>query len=215
MRVRRWLALLMLGLALFSAAPLLAAPIMPASSAAGERRIFVTSNGWHSGIVVARADLPEAVLPEVADFASAAFLEFGWGDADFYTTPRAGLGLALLAAFPGPAVMHIAGLRDHPAMVYPTVTVLSMVLTDQQLQRLVVHIAASVARTGTGRVPSNAPGLYEFSKFYPATGRFSAFNTCNTWTARALAAAGLAVDPDGVQSADELLRRIRPLMQPG
>ena len=46
--------------------------------------IFVTSDGWHSGIIVAKSDLPPDRLPETADFPEACFLEFGWGDAVSY-----------------------------------------------------------------------------------------------------------------------------------
>ena len=43
---------------------------LPCQAAADEtkRIVHVTSNGWHSGIVIARADLPESAIPETADF---------------------------------------------------------------------------------------------------------------------------------------------------
>ncbi|MFN0042055.1 MAG: DUF2459 domain-containing protein [Alphaproteobacteria bacterium] len=179
-----------------------------------DRLIFVTSNGWHSGIVVARSAVSLAVLPEAADFPEATYLEFGWGDADYYPAPRPTFGLALLAALPGPAVIHLSGLADHPAKIFPTVTLLAVPLSDGGLERLITHLAASFDRAGAVRVKPSARGLYSFSQFYPATGKFHLFNTCNTWTARALAAAGLAIDPDGVQTAAELVTRVRPLAQP-
>jgi uncharacterized protein (TIGR02117 family) len=182
-----------------------------ASAAAGERRIFVTSNSWHSGIVLARADVPLETIPEAADFPDAAYLEFGWGDAVYYPTPRAGLGLALGAMFPGPAVLHIAGLPDHPGRVFPTARVVEFSLSEHALARLLAHLAASIDRGGAPRAESHAAGLYAFSRFYPATGRFHLFNTCNTWTARALQAAGLAIEADGVQTVDDLMARLAPL----
>ncbi len=94
-----------------------------APGAAAERLIFVTSNGWHSGIVVARADLPEAAIPEIADFPDAVFFEFGWGDAAYYPARRPTFDLAMRAALPGPAVVHLLGLIAHPSAVFPTATV--------------------------------------------------------------------------------------------
>ncbi|MDE0205085.1 MAG: DUF2459 domain-containing protein, partial [Candidatus Tectomicrobia bacterium] len=45
------------------------------------RLIHVTSNGWHTAIVVpAQALADSGAIPEAADFPDAAFLEFGWGD---------------------------------------------------------------------------------------------------------------------------------------
>lgn len=176
-------------------------------------RIFVTSNGWHSGIVIARSDVPLAAIPEAADFPEAAYFEFGWGDAEYYPAPRPTFGLALRAALPGPAVIHMSGLPDHPAEVFPTATVLAVPLPDGGLERLIAYLAASFDRAGAERATPSARGLYGFSQFYPATGKFHVFNTCNTWTASALAAAGLDVEADGVQTADDLVRRVRPIAQ--
>jgi uncharacterized protein (TIGR02117 family) len=182
-----------------------------APGVAAERLIFVTSNGWHSGIVVARADLPPSAIPEIADFPDAVAFEFGWGDAAYYPARQPTLGLALSAALPGPAVLHLSGLPGAPADVFPSATVLALGLTDAGFARLIAFLGSSVERAGGPRAVATAPGLYPFSRFYPATGRFHAFNTCNTWTARGLAAAGVAIEPEGVQTADELIARLRPL----
>ena len=205
-----------IGLAL-SAGVASCAPETPAASrgSAGAHLVLVTSNGWHSGIVLARAQVPLAVIPEVAAFPDASHIEFGWGDAEYYPAPRPTLGLALRAAFPGPALMHVSGLPGHPAQVFPASTVLRLRLDDTQMPRLVAALAASFERAASfdraGEVRVGTAGIYAFSRFFPATGRFHVFNTCNTWTARILAEAGLPVVPDGVQTADELMRRLRPL----
>ncbi len=183
----------------------------PPSWAAAERLIFVTSNGWHSGIVVARADLPPDAIPEAADFPDAAYVAFGWGDAEYYPARHPTIGLALGAALPGPAVLHVSGLWGPPAEVFPSATVLAVALTDAGLAQLIAFLGSSFDRGGAARATANAPGLYPFSRFYPATGRFHLFNTCNTWTANGLAAAGVAIAAEGVQTADELVDRLRPL----
>ena len=68
-------------------------------SVAGKVTIHVTSNGWHTGIVVPRAALPADVIPEAVDFGDARYLSFGWGDAAYYPAPQPGLELLLSAAF--------------------------------------------------------------------------------------------------------------------
>lgn len=186
--------------------------LAPAFALAREaaHRIWVASNGWHSGIVLARADVPESVIPEIADFPHARFFEFGWGDAEFYPAREAGAWLALRAAFPGPAVMHVAGLPDHPARLWPQVTILPFAVDTQGLRRLLVFLRHSFDRAGAGRAEVTARGIYPFSLFYPATGRFHLFNTCNTWTAQALTAMGLGASLGGVNTAEDLISRIRP-----
>jgi uncharacterized protein (TIGR02117 family) len=186
--------------------------LAPAFALAREaaQRIWVASNGWHSGIVLARADVPESVIPEIADFPHARFFEFGWGDAEFYPAREAGAWLALRAAFPGPAVMHVAGLPDHPARLWPQVTILPFAVDTQGLRRLLVFLRNSFDRAGAGRAEVTARGIYPFSLFYPATGRFHLFNNCNTWTAQALTAMGLGASLGGVNTAEDLISRIRP-----
>jgi uncharacterized protein (TIGR02117 family) len=179
-------------------------------AASAERRFWVVSNGWHSGVVLARADVPAHVIPEIADFPHAQFFEFGWGDAEFYPAREAGAWLALRAAFPGPAVLHLAGLPDHPARIWPNVTILPFAVDADGLRSLLGFLRQSFDRAGAGRATVTARGIYPFSLFYPATGRFHLFNTCNTWTAQALAAMGLGASLGGVKTADDLISRIRP-----
>ena len=190
----------------------LAAVIAAASSAVSDERhtVYVSSNGWHTGIVVAVKDIPEDRIPEAADFAAAEWLEFGWGDADFYPEPEAGILAAIGAAFPGPAVMHVAGLNARPSEFYVEVEEIALELARAEFTLLVDYLHDSFAREGE-RAASAAPGLYSFSKFYPAVGTFSLANTCNTWTARGLESAGIAVRARGVQRAEDLMRQLRPL----
>jgi len=185
---------------------------LPALAFASETplRVLVVSNGWHSGIALARADVPEAIIPEIADFPHARFFEFGWGDAEFYPAQEAGAWLALRAAFPGPAVLHLAGLPDHPARLWPNVTILSFAVSADGLRRVLVYLRESFNRAGAGRAVVSARGIYPFSLFYPAMGRFHVFNTCNSWTAQALTAMGLPASLGGVNTADDLVARIRP-----
>jgi uncharacterized protein (TIGR02117 family) len=172
--------------------------------------IHVVSNGWHTGIVVARAALPAGAIPEAADFPDAPYLEFGWGDAEYYPTPRPTLGMALRAALvPSPAVVHLVGLPGHPRDVFPTAEVVELRLSPTGFRKLVDYLDDTFARGGAERVPASAPGLYRFSLFYPAKGEFHLFNTCNTWTARALEAAGWPVQVSGTVRAEDLMAQVR------
>jgi hypothetical protein len=106
--------------------------------------------------------------------------------------------------------MHVAGLPDHPARLWPQVTILPFAVDTQGLRRLLVFLRHSFDRAGAGRAEVTARGIYPFSLFYPATGRFHLFNNCNTWTAQALTAMGLGASLGGVNTAEDLISRIRP-----
>ena len=184
---------------------------MAAAEAPGEKIVFVTSNGWHSGIVIARGDLPAGAIPETADFRDAAYFEFGWGDSEYYPAPRKTFAMTLGAAFPSSAVVHLMGLQRHPSQMFPGNEWVALRLSGEGFRRLVAYLHDSFQRAGAARAQRSARGLYAFSGFYPATGTFHLFNTCNTWTARGLASAGLPIRVSGVQQADELMSQLRPL----
>ncbi len=185
---------------------------LPLDEGEAVHTIYVSSNGWHTNIVLSRDALPPGAIPEAADFPQAAFLEFGWGDREYYPSPRPTMGMALAAALtPTPAVMHLAGLPRPPRELSREAEVLAMGLSAAALERLIERIDASFDRPAGGRGETVARGLYRDSWFYPAHGRFHLFNTCNNWTARMLSAAGVGLSPSGVQTAEQLMRRLRDL----
>jgi hypothetical protein len=107
--------------------------------------------------------------------------------------------------------MHVAGLPATPGASFSGVEEVRLTLDEKTFKRLIDHLHDSFAREGGARVASSGPGVYAFSKFYPATGEFHLFNTCNTWTARGLQASGVKIDASGVQEADEVMRQLRPV----
>ena len=81
-----------------------------------------------------------------------------------------------------------------------------MRLSSNGLRQLIAYLDASFDRE-TARETSQ--GLYLFSRFYPATGEFHLFNTCNTWTARGLQQGGLAIQVFGTSWAEDLMAQVR------
>ncbi|HSS63261.1 MAG TPA: DUF2459 domain-containing protein [Gammaproteobacteria bacterium] len=171
------------------------------------RSFYVVSNGWHTGIVLGRSDLADSVIFEIHDFPMAEYFEFSWGDARYFPSPDKGLGVAMSALFaPTPAVIHVAGLPAHPREVFPGAETVELQVTPEGFQNLVTYLDDTFKRDAAA---SSIPGLYPFSRFYPAKGRFHMFNTCNTWTARGLAAAGIRVTVSGTLQAEELMTQLR------
>ncbi len=176
--------------------------------------VAVVSNGWHAAIVIGRAELvATGLLPEADDFPDAAFLEFGWGDRVYYPAKEKTLGMALEAALTAtPAVMHMAGLARPPELAYANAEVLSFALSQEEFRQLVGAIAGQFERPEGSRTEPVSRGLYPDSNFYHAVGTFSLFSTCNTWIARMLRAGGVNVSPSGIVTADELVTRLRPVI---
>jgi uncharacterized protein (TIGR02117 family) len=173
--------------------------------------VAVVSNGWHTGVVVAQTDLPADRLPEVHAVGQAPFIEFGWGDAEYYPTKNPTWTMAMRAAVvPSPAVLHVAWLPAAPRVTFPTVESVTIGLNAAQFERLIVFIDGTFARDGDEAKAWSA-GLYPFSRFHPANGSFHLFNTCNIWVARALVAAGQPLTLANAHTADGLMAQLRSL----
>jgi uncharacterized protein (TIGR02117 family) len=166
-------------------------PAEPVPPVGADKTVYLIHNGWHSGIVVQTSDLPPDVLPERADFPRVRSLEVGWGDRDFYMARGIGVWTSLKAAFiPTASVLHIAGFSEPVTEFFPDGDIIEFRLSAAALDRLGRYIHDSLDRRESARAHALGPGLYGTSRFYPAIGYFHMFNTCHTWTAGALRAAG-------------------------
>lgn len=173
--------------------------------------IAVISNGWHTAIIVPKQVLTETgTIPELADFPDAAYIEFGWGDRTYYPSDEKSIGLAVGAILgASPAVMHVNGLQAPATEVYLKAEIVTLMMSDDQVIRLATAVSGYFQRVNGARSQPVQPGLYANSLFYHARGEFHMFNTCNTWTARMLQAAGVNISPDGVFRASTVMERLR------
>ena len=184
--------------------------VVAGASSAAAQQVKLINIGWHTGIAVRTGDIDLDVLPEIAAFAGAPWVEFGWGDAAFYRDPDPAVATYLLALFvETPAVMHVVGMPAAPERYFPSAEVVDVPLDTESFRRLVRFIAGSFDGAAGRPAPAVGAGLYPSSQFYDAIGTFTLQNTCNTWVARAFAQAGLPIDPEGVVRASTVTEQVR------
>ena len=190
------------------------APIMKTGSFPdGEnvKRVFVVHDYWHAALVLRKADLPEATVPEQNHFPEAEYLELSWGDRDYFPATEEGIGLALRAAFwSRGSVLHVVGFKGDVKDNFAGGEIIEIALSQEAFGRLSEFVSSSFSRPDRSIPAQSQPGLVSHSRFYPAAGRFSILRTCNTWTAEALKSAGLDISPGYVITAASLARQIRP-----
>jgi uncharacterized protein (TIGR02117 family) len=183
------------------------------SEAPGEsaKRIFVLHNNWHAALVVRKTDFTQRLVPEKDHFPEAEYLEIGWGDRDYFPATEESVGLALRAAFwSRGSVLHVVGFKTSVRDYFPDGEIIELALSPEAFRRLSEFVSASFSR-GNSSIPAQSqPGLVPYARFYPAAGRFSILNTCNTWIAEALKSAGLDITPSYVITAASLVRQVRP-----
>lgn len=184
------------------------------ASAPSEREprntIFLVNHGWHAGIVLRRADIPDSVWPAHGNFPDAEYLEVGWGDMNFYQTPDPRMGLVLKAAMlPTASVLHIVGFSGAVPAYFPLSEIIKIELPSVDFAHLLRTIAASFSIDAAGNATSLGPGLYGNSHFYLSRESYHLFNTCNVWTARALRAAGFPISPARTITVKSLMSQAR------
>jgi uncharacterized protein (TIGR02117 family) len=182
------------------------------ADASKAHHVFVVHDKWHAGIVVPRAAIAGEQIPELIHFPGAAFIEFSWGDAQYFPDPEGGISMALRAAFwSSGSVLHVVGVAGAVVETYRGAEIIEISLTDEEFQKLVRFIAEEFKRGPDGQPAAPSPGLSANSRFFPANSRFSLLRTCNTWIAEAFQAAGLPVQPAYVYTAGSLAGQLRPL----
>lgn len=187
------------------------------ADAADTRRIAVVSHGWHTGVVLERADLGDELGFLDAHLPRRPYYEFGWGDADYYQADTPTVLLALKAVFGiNSSVVHVAALPGAPEDYFGSSQSLHLTVSTHGLAELRSRLRASLSLTPVGAPTPLKSGLYADSRFFRAEGSYHAFNTCNKWTAGLLDAAGAPVDAvftvtaSGVMAQAEAARRRFP-----
>jgi Protein of unknown function (DUF2459) len=108
------------------------------------------------------------------------YVEVGWGERDFYTTPEFSYMLGAKALFwANDAVLHVNYWRENELAAQHG---RKLCLTTEQYLILINTLKSTCQST-----ERLAEGLYGHEPcFLPATGTYWALENCNTWTARCL-----------------------------
>jgi uncharacterized protein (TIGR02117 family) len=183
--------------------------LWPPAPGAPSVEVDVVSHGFHAGIVLPRVAMAEAAgerglaaLVAIAQrFAAFPWLEFGWGDEEFYrSVPDAGsltVSLALRALFMSGnrSAVHVVGLARPARESFPASDIVRVDISKEGFARLLGRLEASFARDSSGVPEDLGRGLYGPSLFYRGVDAFHVFNLCNHWVARLLSAAGVPTAP--------------------
>ncbi len=168
--------------------------LFPPAKNAPTRSIYLVNQGWHAGIIVKRADIPDGVWPEHKDLPDSEYLELGWGDRDFYQDSEPNFWVTLKAAlWPTESVLHIATFSGSVTKYFAHREIIRIELSEAGFEKLCGYFSQSYARDDAGKPISLGPGLYGVSRFYLSQETYHGFKTCNVWTARALRSAGVPI----------------------
>jgi uncharacterized protein (TIGR02117 family) len=185
------------------------APVPPWKLGTGQVQLYLVRERWHTGIVLPRS-LAERCIPEAASLPPAPWVDIGWGEADFYQTPGFDLRLAAKAIlWRNESVVRLAAVPPELHRFYGAESwLLPLCLDSAQFERLCHFLWHSLRRDSLGNALLSSLQASGWVRFYRAHGTYWGLQTCNTWVAQALSAAGLPLVWHGIVLAEQLFARV-------
>ena len=159
-------------------------------------KVYVVRQGLHTGFILP-AHTVKSRFPQVYEnVEDSPYIEFGWGDTDYYQSDEVTFGMTVKALFwPTYPVVRVVAIPERPD-VHFTDNELEVLCFDQkQYSLLVAFIAQSFLRDGEGHIIKTMNSADGYSQFYKAEGSYYLWNTSNTWTAKGLKSAGWNISP--------------------
>jgi uncharacterized protein (TIGR02117 family) len=148
--------------------------------------IMVGSNGYHTSFIVPSSNeiYNWKDFLEIPD--NAQFIEFGWGNKQFYMARDFSVITTIKALLPGETVMHVVYLDKDPEIWFSKPQVKRLKICREKYESLINYIRQSFIKNENDKLIYLGPGLYGPSAFYEGEGDYHAFQTCNTWVADGL-----------------------------
>jgi uncharacterized protein (TIGR02117 family) len=185
---------------------------MPALT--GQEEIYIVSHGWHTGIVVPAKKIQNQ-LPQLRErFGDIPYIEFGWGDKDYYQAKEITTGLTLNAIlWPTESVIHAVAVPMEVDKYFANSVVEILCLRGKEYSSVLRFISESFYKDEHGEIVELKGGIYGNSQFYKGVGNFYFMNTCNKWTAKGLKSAGMDISPTFKLTADSIMDYVREYRQ--
>jgi uncharacterized protein (TIGR02117 family) len=190
-----------------SAVPPASAPLSLVAGPA-DATVYVIDGGWHTDLGFPAAEVTGALRPLTRGLPDGGTLLVGFGERDYMLAADKGFIDMLRALTPGPGVLLVTPIPSTPAAAFGADTVIILHVSRAGLARLLDFVWHALAQDA-GMPRRIADGTAPGSVFYAASAPYSAAYTCNTWTADALASAGLPISADGVVLASQVMRLAR------
>ena len=175
---------------------------------ADDMAIYVVSHRHHSGIVIPGDYIKLNYLENSKEFLNAKYIEFGYGDRDYYMSSVKSFFLGVSALFwPTESVVHVVRIDKNLKEAFPTSKIYRIKITEEKLKLLKRYIFESFKFQDSMNKPLGK-GQYLESYFYAGSRDFYVFNTCNTWVAKALEYSGYNVNTYFLTTQSALERSI-------
>jgi uncharacterized protein (TIGR02117 family) len=186
----------------------------PAADSLDNQRIHFVAYESHTGIIIDRQFAAPWLPVMVDEFRGSRYLEFGWGDLDWYLadSDQRTSGIALSALFvPTESGLWVWSVPTAPETFFGEKYITELTLSRQGFIGLISFINGSFELDQAGRPQSVREAVFKEGvyRIYRARGDYHAFKTCNHWTAEALKAAGFSTGLFDRYNSESFLKRVK------
>lgn len=156
--------------------------------------IYFIYRGWHTSVLL-DAKLMAKRNPQLArELAGQKYARIGWGDGDYFTgKSKSAMTAAKALVASGYSAVQLLTYDVDPFAEIPADTIVPLAITDDGMTKLTAYLGGSIAVSSSGsliRLPAYGDAM---GYFYQSRDRYGVFSNCNTWSGKALRAAGLPV----------------------
>ena len=159
-----------------------------------EHTIYFIYREWHTSILIdaKTVALHSRYLQQEA--ADQRYIRIGWGDSNYFTGKSKTFGSATKALIASShSALQVIAYAQQPFASIPPETRVPIAITDIGMRKLIRYLDSAFALDKVGQVIPLQAYVTDAGHFYQASGHYSLFSNCNTWSGRALQAAKLPV----------------------
>ena len=126
-----------------------------------KNEVYVVNHGWHTGFVVHASEIQKEIPELKQRFGNAPYIEFGWGDKEFYQANEITPDITLKAIFlPTESVLHAVAVSSEADKYFKHSEVHKFCLEDLELKSLIDFISNSFYRDESGSILKLNHGIY-------------------------------------------------------
>ncbi|ACE85178.1 DUF2459 domain-containing protein [Cellvibrio japonicus] len=156
--------------------------------------IYFIYQGWHTSLLLEAEPVRRYSRHLQADVVGQDYVRIGWGDGDYFTGKSKSMGTATRALFVSDySAVQVLTYRQSPLAHIPSETRVPLAITERSFKRLVRYLDSAFALDAQRQLIRLPAYEENTGTFYRAEQHYSLFSNCNTWSGRALQAAGLPV----------------------
>ncbi|MDR7088167.1 DUF2459 domain-containing protein [Cellvibrio fibrivorans] len=179
-----------------------------------EHTIYFIYREWHTSILIDATTVARHSRYLQQEAANQRYIRIGWGDGNYFTGKSKTFGSATKALIASShSALQVIAYAQPPFASIPPETRVPIAITDKGVRKLIRSLDKSFALDESGLVIPLQAYVTDAGNFYQASGHYSLFSNCNTWSGRALQAAGLPVRSGLQLTAQSIFEQARAISE--